>query len=42
VVDDLPEGRGAGTARAVDGRHGNCAYEQYAFASMSADMLRNG
>ena len=28
VVDDLPEGRGSGTARAIDGGHYNCSLEQ--------------
>ena len=28
VVDDVPERRGAGTARAIDGGHKNCSLEQ--------------
>jgi hypothetical protein len=27
VVDELPEGRGSGTARAIDGGHNNCSLE---------------
>ena len=29
VVDELPKGRGSGTARAIDGGHENCSSEHY-------------
>jgi hypothetical protein len=31
MMDDLPEGRGSGTARAVDGGHDNCSGEQLSY-----------
>jgi len=31
MMDDLPEGRGSGTARAVDGGHDNCSREQLSY-----------
>lgn len=38
VVDDLPEGRGSGTAGAVDGGHENCLYEQL-YSGKSTKMV---
>ncbi len=29
MMDELPEGRRSGTARAIDGGHGNCSKEQF-------------
>ena len=40
VVDELPEGRGTGTAGLIDGRHKKCSYEQCLCEARSGGMNR--
>ena len=40
VVDELPEGRGTGTAGLIDGRHKKWSYEQYLCEARSGGMNR--
>lgn|GEM_PF-1112669 len=40
MVDELPEGRGTGTAGLIDGRHKKCSYEQCLCEARSGGMNR--